>query len=380
MNRANVPPFQEAAPRLLNPGPVTLTPAVRAALGRPDLCHREPEFADLQDAIRVRLGRVYPAAAASHAAVILTGSGTAAVEAMVGSLIPPDGRALVVANGVYGERMAAMLEAQGKACDVVRADWLAPMDLAGAAEALARPGAYSHVLAVHHETTTGRLNDMPALGALCRKAGVPLLLDAVSSFGGEPIDFEAWGVQACAATANKCLHGVPGISFVLADRHVLETGTSGATSVYLDLFRYYRDQERGTTPFTQSVQACFGLDAALLEFETQGGWEARHARFRHLTGRIRARLAELGVGTLLPPGESSAVLTSYRLPPGIGYAKLHDHLKEAGFVIYAGQGRFSDDIFRIAVMGDLSDEDVDRLEAALETLLRKCAWVADPSS
>ena len=92
-----------------------------------------------------------------------------------------------------------------------------------------------------------------------------MLLDTVSSFGGEFIDFANWNIAACAATANKCLHGVPGIAFVLVQRSILDAGVSGATSVYLDLFRYYQEQERGSTPFTQSVQVCYALAEALRE-------------------------------------------------------------------------------------------------------------------
>src|SRR5437773_630933 len=177
------------AVKLLNPGPVTLTARVREALRGPDLCHREPEFAALQTEIRTRLVQVYPEAERDFVALLLTGSGTAAVEAMVGSLVPARGHVLVVANGVYGERMAAMLEMQGKVGHIAAAPWTEPINLTAAEKILVEYPQISHVLAVHHETTTGRLNDIEALGALCRQYGKALLLDAVSSFGGEEIDF-----------------------------------------------------------------------------------------------------------------------------------------------------------------------------------------------
>jgi 2-aminoethylphosphonate-pyruvate transaminase len=173
------------AMKLLNPGPVTLSTRVREALCGPDLCHREPEFATLQTEIRTRLAQVYTEAERDFVTILLTGSGTAAVEAMVGSLVPARGHALVVANGVYGERMAAMLELQGKIVYIAAAPWTEPINLAAAEKILVEHAQISHVLAVHHETTTGRLNDIEALGALCRKYGKALLLDAVSSFGGE---------------------------------------------------------------------------------------------------------------------------------------------------------------------------------------------------
>ncbi len=356
--------------KLLNPGPVTLTARVRNALLREDMCHREPEFAALSRSVIERLGRVYAEASTTHVAVLLTGSGTAAVEAMLGSLVPKTGKVLVVANGVYGERAAAMLAAQGKAHDVVKAEWLAPMDLAAAEKKLAS-GGYTHVVAVHHETTTGRLNDVAALGALCKRFDVPLLLDAVSSFGGEEIRFEAWNLLACAATANKCLHGVPGIAFVLARKDAFAEGkTSGATSVYLDLFRYKKEQDKGWSPFTQAVQPLFALDEALDELADQGGWEKRRASYRARTERVMSGLRAMGVEILLEsPSAFSSILTGYRIPKGHSYEALHDALKKAGFVIYAGQGNFQGAIFRVAVMGDLTDADLDRVLAEIRGVL-----------
>jgi 2-aminoethylphosphonate-pyruvate transaminase len=351
--------------KLLNPGPVTLTPRVRAAMLQPDLCHREPEFAALQTEIRERLAAVYPEGASDFEAVLLTGSGTAAVEAMAGSLIPRNGHALVVANGVYGERMAAIVEAQGKTVHLVRSEWTEPMNLAAVRQILSSEPRITHVLAVHHETTTGRLNDVAALGALCSHFDVPLLLDCVSSFGGEEIDFENWNLEACAATANKCLHGVPGVSFVLARREILQSSQSGATSVYLDLFRQYAEQRKGSSPFTQSVHVCYAMLEALRELEDSGGWRARHERYAALSSQVFNGLRAQGVEPLLDlAAPSSAVMTAYRIPQDHNYSSLHDFLKASGFVIYSGQGKFTQEIFRIAVMGAIASADVECLISA----------------
>jgi 2-aminoethylphosphonate-pyruvate transaminase len=351
-------------PKLLNPGPVTLSERVRSALLGEDLCHREPEFAALQNEIRRRLVAVYPQAARNFTAVLLAGSGTAAVEAMVGSLVPRGGEALVVANGVYGERMAAMLRAQGKTAHVAASEWTEPMNLGAVERILAEERGVTHVLAAHHETTTGRLNDMPALGALCRRYGAPLLLDCVSSFGAEDIDFDGWNLEACAGTANKCLHGAPGVSFALARKAALETRRSGATSLYLDLFRHYAEQNNGSTPFTMPAHVCYALAEALRELEDGGGWRARRGRYAALSRRVFEGLREQGVAPLLDITEpSSSVLTAYRVPAGYDYAGLHEFLKASGFVIYAGQGRFNQEIFRIAVMGAIDSVDVARLLA-----------------
>ncbi|MBT8447798.1 MAG: aminotransferase class V-fold PLP-dependent enzyme, partial [Gammaproteobacteria bacterium] len=248
---------------LLNPGPVSLSDGVRDALSGPDICHREPEFGALQDELRTRLLEVYDLDPADWAAVLLTGSGTAAVEAMLATLAPDTGTLLSMENGVYGERMTAIAEAYGLPHQRLPQDWGAPVDTAALAAMLAG-GDTSAAAVVHHETTTGRLNDLDAIAAHTRPAGAGLLLDAVSSFGAEDIRFDDWGVDAVAATANKCLHGVPGTSFVIARRAALARAAerNRARSVYLDLNRYFEAQERGGTPFTQSVQTFYALRAA----------------------------------------------------------------------------------------------------------------------
>lgn len=350
---------------LLNPGPVTLSERVRQALLRPDLCHRESEFAELQTSIRAKLLAVYGLDPAEWAAVLLTGSGTAAVEAMLTSLVPADGGLVVLENGVYGERMGRIAAVHGIRSTRVGHPWGAVLDgtrVRAAVQGMVGP---VRVAAVHHETTTGLLNPTPPPGLDGR---APVLLDAVSSFGGEPIAFGAGRVEACAGAANKCLHGVPGAAFVLLRRALL-AGELPQRSVYLDLATYCRAQDAGSTPFTQSVQAFYALDEALDELRDQGGWTARRARYRTLSARVRDVLAGLGVEPLLPARASSSVLSAFRLPPGRDYASIHDGLKRRGFVVYAGQGRLADSIFRIAVMGAISDGDVDRLLDALRETL-----------
>ena len=153
---------------------------------------------------------------------MLTGSGTSAVEAMLASFAPCDTATLVVANGVYGERMAKMLAVQGKPHHLSNSGWgEAPIDMQAVEALLDEHSDISHIVSVHHETTTGRLNDLTALGELCTQRKLPLLLDCVSSFGAEAIDVDAWNVHALAGTANKCLQGVPGISFVLARKSTM---------------------------------------------------------------------------------------------------------------------------------------------------------------
>jgi 2-aminoethylphosphonate-pyruvate transaminase len=358
--------------RLLNPGPVTLSERVRRSMLAPDLCHRESEFFDLQDEARQRLLAVYGIDAAEWCVVLITASGTGAVEGMVSTLVPQDGLVLVAENGVYGERIAQICARYRIAHERMTGDWMRALDPAGIARRIEngpRDGGarFTHIAVVHHETTTGRLNDLRALGNLCRQHGVKLLVDAVSSFGAEPLDFADESLAAVAATANKCLHGVPGVAFAIVRRRALERAAS--RTYYLDLARAAAAQDRRDTPFTPAVQAHYALVEALREHAEEGGWLARHQRYAALAEQVRAGLARLDIATALPPEESSVVLRSYRVPAASSYARLHDGLKARGFVIYAGQGNLSEKLFRISTMGDLSAADMDRLLECCAELL-----------
>jgi len=347
---------------LLNPGPVTLTERVRRSLLQPDLCHRESEFFDLQDEARARLLSVYSLDPSLWAAVLITASGTGAVESMVSSLVPTEGRALVVENGVYGERIANICSQYRIAHERAHGEWLKAPDLdaiRARVEAAAAHSRFTHLIVVHHETTTGRLNALLPLSELCRAHGMTMLVDTVSSFGAEAIDFEDGSLSAVAATANKCLHGVPGVSFVIARRSALAEAASRA--FYLDLGRLASTQDARNTPFTPAVHAYYGLVEALNEFHELGGRSARYGHYAALSEQVRSGLRALGIHAVLPAQESSVVLAAYRLPVGVSYGALHDGLKSDGFVIYAGQGDLANILFRISVMGNVTSGDIERL-------------------
>ena len=358
------------APRmvLLNPGPVTLTDRVRNALTAGDWCHREPEFGQLMQEINQRLTKVYDELATDFSTVTLTGSGTSAVEAMLASFAPAtgEGATLVIANGVYGERMAKILRAHRKPSELLQGEWTDPIDIDTTAAWLDQHPEITHIATVHHETTTGRLNDMDALGALCVRRGLELLLDGVSSFGAEAIKADEWNLRAVAGTANKCLHGVPGLAFVVARKRLWEREAPLVGSVYLDLYSYYAGQyAEGFSPFTQSVQVAFALREALLELEEAGGWRARRRSYIERAARVHQALKQHSVGLLLREEECSCVLRTYLLPDRVSYRAAHDELKAAGFVIYAGQGELAPDIFRLSYMGDITVADLDALCAAM---------------
>ncbi len=351
---------------LLNPGPVNLSTRVRNALLRPDMCHREPEFGSLQSAIRGKLLDAYALPEKEYAAVLVAGSGTAAVEAMVTSIIPHDRQALILANGVYGERIAKITEIYKIPHRLLRHDWNAACDLHRLEEELRTQPKVSHVIVVHHETTTGRLNALEDIGRLCTRYDVPLLVDGVSSFGAEELKFTEWNIAACAATANKCLHGVPGTSFIIVRRDQLG---KVRRNLYLDLSTYCQLQDQSGTPFTQPVQTFYALNEALDEFGEEGGWPARHAVYAQRMTLVQNGARALGIELLIPAEHTSVVLSAFRLPANLPYQQLHDRLKQRGFVIYAGQGDMTSRIFRVSVMGAITLRDMDRFYQALSQIL-----------
>lgn len=351
---------------LLNPGPVTLSDGVRRAAVEADLCHREPEFFDLQDAVRTGVPAVYDLDGTEWPAVLLGGSGTTALEAMMTSLLDQHARLLVLENGVYGERLSRIAALHGIAAEAVSIGWKEAWDLEAIEQRLAS-GGVTHVAAVHHETTTGRLNPVAELAALCERHEAALLLDTVSSYGAEAIPFDSPALVACAGTANKCLHGLPGLCFVVVRQLVLENAPPPRT-LTLHLPMWAEHQAQRSTPFTPPVASLLALRQALAELEDQGGWRARQRRYRQLAARVRRVLEVCGVSPWLPPEESSCVLRSYGLPDGLTYNDVHDGLKLRGFVVYAGQGGLGDEMFRVSTMGEISDYDLSRLETALEAV------------
>lgn len=348
---------------LLNPGPVNVSARVTAALARGDLCHREPEAYALLERIRERLGAAF-APGGGFTPVLVTGSGTAALEAAVTSVLSPSGRLVVVSNGVYGERIAAMASAARLAHVVVGAQWTASPDLA-AVEAAVRAPDVEAVAMVHHETTTGLLNPVAAVGAIARRHGKLFLVDSISGLAGDALPLDDAGVDLVVGTANKCIQGLPGMAFVLVRTPVLERlATYPPRSVYLALGTYVKNP----MPFTPAVQAAYALDEALAEL-LEEGVDARIARLARAAAQLRAGFTHLGLEMVLPAALRSNSITAVWFPKGRSYVQLHDGLKARGFVIYEGQGRLAREVFRVANMGALTADDFDRFLSALAAVL-----------
>jgi len=353
---------------LLNPGPVNITDRVRQALLKADMCHREPEVSELLQSIRHKLVRAFDLEN-QFSAVVTTGSGTAALEMGVSSCLTPGKSMLIIRNGVYGERIASMAEAYGFSKITLDYEWGQPPDMEDIRQALQKNPDIEVVAMVHHETTTGLLNPVHEVGEIVHQQGKRFLVDAISSLGGDTLDFERAHIDICIGTANKCLQGLPGVSFVLVrNEEWPRLEQVPVRSVYFNLTKNYQAQAKGDTLFTPSIQIHYAFEAALEELleETVSG---RITRYRSAADLLREGFRELGLELWVPQERLSNTLTSLKLPEGLTYPALHDRLREEGFVIYAGQGGLTQKIFRIANMGDIKKDEFQNLLMALKKCL-----------
>jgi 2-aminoethylphosphonate-pyruvate transaminase len=333
---------------LLTPGPCMTSESVRQAAALPDMNHRDPAFTQLVTEVRHRLLTLY-SDTADWTPHLIGGSGTAAVEGMVTSCIK-SGPCLILENGYYSERVGEIFEIHQLPHKRLRWDWLSAWDFKAIEEELAS-GNYEAVLGTHNETTTGRLNDIARLGRLCRQYGTLCLIDAMSSFGADQISFE--GIDAVASSANKCLHGIPGISFVLASPHLVQRMHHVPRRTYYLSLPLYAGPE---PPLTPPVPATAALLQALREHP---GLQARQQRYLSLRTRIRR---ELPYEPLLAQDETSCTMTVFETKDA---PDLIERLRQHGLLLYGCKGALRETCFQVANMGEVEDQHVDALLAAL---------------
>lgn len=335
---------------------------------RGDLCHREKEFTDLMGGIRRKLLELF-GLENEYSSVLISGSGTAALEMGVSSCLSPSKSMLVIQNGVYGERIADMAKVYGLNAKVLTYPWGTPPKLEDIESALSQNADIEVVAMVHHETTTGLMNPLKQVGEIAHKFQKKFLVDGISSLAGEETDFAGSHIDFFIGTANKCIQGLPGVSFVLLRTSELKRlETIPRRSVYFNLHGYYKAQEAGGSLFTPAIQTHYALDEALDELreETVAG---RISRYRSAAKMLREGFSKMGLEFLIPEQYHSNSLTAMKLPDGITYSRIHDHLKENGFVIYAGQGGLSKEIFRVANMGDIRTEEFRKFLGVLKECL-----------
>ena len=358
-------------PLLFTPGPLTTSATVKAAMLR-DLGSRDREFIEIVARIRQELLRIAGVSQESgYESILLPGSGTYALEAVLSSVIPPEGKLLILSNGAYGERMLQI--AERLRIDVQIERWPEdespdPILVRQLLTAAPRP---THVAIVHLETTTGILNPIDEISQIIRQSGARVIVDAMSSFGGVPLDLAELQPDYLISSANKCLEGVPGFAFVIARRAALLETDGWARSLSLDLLAQWRGLERdGQFRFTPPTHALLAFAQALEELRAEGGVHARAQRYRANHDALVAGMHELGFREYLPRERQSDVITSFRYPERAGFVfeEFYRRLAQSGFVIYPGKVSQAD-CFRIGTIGRISLVDVDTLVRQIAAVL-----------
>ena len=357
---------------LLNPGPATTSEGVKRALLIPDVCPREETVCKMLADVRTRLAAI-AGDPAQISAIPIVGSGTTVLEATLVSFIPRDGAALIVDNGDYGTRLVEMARACGIPHRVAGMGWGRPVDLAAVERALSGDAdPITHLVFVHHETSSGLLNPLDELTALAARHGIAVIVDAMSSFAALPVPVGGGdGVDVLVSSANKCIQGMAGLSFAIATHRAIEDARRATPrSLVLNLIAEFDHLEKtGQMRFTCPPQILSSLQRALLEFEAEG-LEARGARYARSMRTLVAGLRRLGFEPLLEDRHQSGILVAIREPRASWYDfdAMHDALFEQGFTIYPGKPGGTP-TFRLAVLGDIDAADIESFLAALRRYL-----------
>ncbi|TNI21949.1 2-aminoethylphosphonate--pyruvate transaminase [Aeromonas dhakensis] len=361
---------------LLTPGPLSTTATVRAAMLQ-DSCTWDADYNQgVVEPIRRELVRLAtgPEYQSDYSTVLLQGSGSYVVESVLGSAIGADECLLIINNGAYGARMGEMARCLGLRHHELDCGETSRPEPAAIEAMLARHPEITHLAMVHCETTTGMLNPLEEVAELCQRRGIRLIVDAMSSFGGIPIDMGRLGIEFLISSANKCIQGVPGFGFVIARRAALTACASRARSVSLDLYAQWQtmEQQGGKWRFTSPTHTVLAFAQALRELDEEGGIAARHQRYSENQRTLVAGMAELGFAPLLPEEWQSPIITAFYSPahPDYRFADFYQRLKGQGFVIYPGKVSQAD-CFRIGNIGDVSPE---RVRCLLAAMASACYW------
>jgi 2-aminoethylphosphonate-pyruvate transaminase len=378
----NAPLLPPARDKLLfTPGPLTTSMDVKEAMLR-DAGSWHAEFTSVVTSVRDRLLSLAGVSKSKgYECVLMQGSGTFGVEAAITSAVPREGRLLVLANGAYGERMVSITRAAGIDASVLRFAEDTPANEGDVACALDADPGITSVAAVHCETTTGMLNPIEAIGAAVKSRQRVYIVDAMSSFGGIPIDVPGSAIDYLVSSANKCIEGVPGFSFVIAKRDSLLASEGQARSLSLDLFDQWQGFERnGQFRFTPPTHALLAFDQALRELEIEGGIEGRGARYRANHATLLEGMAQLGLQAYLSSDVQSYIITSFPYPdhPAFDFDTFYRLLSDRGMIIYPGK-LTEVRCFRIGTIGRIFPADVRQLVIAVRESLAEmgCRDVGD---
>ena len=353
------------------PGPTHCPEDTLNELTHQMINHRGPEFAAMQARIMARLKEIFRT---RNDVYIYTSSGTSVMEASVVNTLSPGDKVLVVSIGEFGERFADIATVYG--ADVTKLDFEpgTPADPQVVAEALAKDPQYKAVLVTHNETSTGVTNDVEAIGRAIRGVNPEILyvVDAISSLGCLPFNFDGWGVDVASTCSQKGFMIPPGLAFItFSERAWRAYETAKMPRYYLDIAKYRDFAQKGQPPFTPSVSLYFGLDKAL-EMIFDEGMEQVHGRHAAIGDYTRQKARQIGLEMLANGPEASNTVTSIRMPEGINAADvLKTLINDYDTVLAAGQGKLMGKIVRIGHMGIVEKSDIDQAILALEAALEK---------
>lgn len=355
---------------LLNPGPATTTDSVKYAQVQSDICPREYEFGDLMEWCATELTKIV-ADPEEYTTVMFGCSGTGADEAMVCSVVPENGKLLVIDNGSYGNRIAKIAGVHKLNYDVFTSSTYEPIDLK-ALEAKIKDGKYTHLAGVYHETTTGLLNPIKEICQIAKKYGLVTIFDAVSAYAGIPMDMKDIGVDFIASTSNKNIQGMAGVGFVVCNKKALEaTKDIPIRNYYLNLWDQYQYfQKTHQTRFTPPVQTFYALRQAIIEAQVETV-EKRAQRYIDCWKVLVETVKKLGLKMLVAEENQSHLITAILEPesPKYSFEALHDFAKKYEFTIYPGKlGNIN--TFRIANIGDIKPEEMKSFCIKLEEYMK----------
>lgn len=356
---------------LLTPGPLTTSRTVRQAMAS-DFSTWDTDYNQRVEFVRAELVQRAAHEPDAYTSVLMQGSGTFSIEATLGSVIPPSGKVLIIDNGAYGHRIVQIADRLRIAHTVISLPETEAVTGDQVREALKNNADVTHVALVHCETTTGMRNPAAEVGRVAQEFGKIFILDAMSSFGGMPIEMAEFGVHYLISSANKCIQGVPGFGFVVAHRETLETTAGWARSLSLDLYDQWQGMEKGSGKwrYTSPTHVLLAFEQALRELDAEGGVEARHARYANNHRTLVSGMRTLGFSTLLPDELQAPIITSFHSPtdPNYDFSVFYKRLKERRFVIYPGKVSTAD-TFRIGNIGHVFPADMQQLVGEIGSVL-----------
>ena len=357
---------------LFTPGPLTTSRTVKQAMLR-DLGSRDFEFIQLVQNIRNQLLELGQVASPDYEAIIMQGSGTFGIEAVLSSVTPPDGKWMIIINGAYGrgiDQIAKVLKIEN--IPLIYAENRKP-DLQEIEATLAANDSITNVVVVHCETTTGIINPVKEIGAIVKKLDRRYFVDAMSSFGAIPLNLAEGEIDYLVSSANKCIEGVPGFSFILARGKALLETEGYARSVSLDLLAQWQGLEtNGQFRFTPPTHTLLAFGRALQELKDEGGVAGRAKRYKHTYEILIAGMRDMGFEEYLRPEDQGYIITSFRYPPqpNFDFDYFYECLNKKDLVIYPGKVSNAD-CFRIGHIGRIFESDVHSLLAAIRQTLTR---------